>query len=92
MTLSNVTDELAEKFNLGDSHQGALVVAVKPRSAAAKAGVAPGDVITRVGNAPVKNAKEASDALNNQELAKGVRIYVTGPDGSRFLFIERQEQ
>ena len=55
---------------------------------AAKAGISPGDVIAKVGNAPVKTAGEASDLINKKDLKKGVRLYVTTPEGSRFVFIE----
>jgi serine protease Do len=88
MTLSNVTAELAEKFGLAQGQQGAVVTAVKAKSLAAKAGISPGDVIAKVGNAPVKTAGEASDLINKKDLKKGVRLYVTTPEGSRFVFIE----
>ena len=88
MTLSNPTDELAEKFNLGQQHDGALVTSVKPRSAAAKAGIRPGDLITRVGGAAVKDAHDASAAISKSDKGQGVRLYVTSPEGSRFVFIE----
>jgi serine protease Do len=88
MTLTNVTDDLAEQFNLGEQHQpGALVTKVKAKSAAAKAGIVAGDLITRVGNTPVKNATEAGDLLKH-DLKTGVRVFVVNPEGARFVFIE----
>ncbi|HET6249821.1 MAG TPA: trypsin-like peptidase domain-containing protein [Tepidisphaeraceae bacterium] len=88
MTLSDVTDDLAQKYNLGDAHGGALVTAVNPKSAAAKAGLRAGDLITKVGNKPVTDAKEAGDMIAKHDMKKGIRLYVTSPEGSRFIFIE----
>ena len=88
MTLSNVDESLVEKFNLGAGAQGALVTAVKPKSPAARAGIRAGDLVTKVGGSAVKSAKEAGDLLSKQDVKKGVRLYVTSPEGSRFIFIE----
>jgi len=91
MTFSSVTEELAEQYNLA-GRAGVVVTAVKPKSPAFKAGLRPGDMITKVGNTPVKNAADASAALAKQDAKKGVRLYVTGPEGSRFVFIEGSQQ
>ncbi len=50
-----LTPELAQAFNLSDGQQGALVAAVSPGSAAEKAGLKNGDIITTV------NGKEITD-------------------------------
>jgi len=36
----------------------------------------------------VKDASEATDLLPKGDVKKGVRLYVKGPEGSRFVFIE----
>jgi serine protease Do len=87
MTLSNATDDLASKFNLGENHHGALVTEVKPGSPADNAGIRPGDLITQVGSTPVKSAAEASDHLTKQDVKNGVRLYVVSPEGSRYVFV-----
>jgi len=88
MTLSDATDDLASKFNLGENHHGALVTDVKHDSPAERAGIRPGDLITQVGSAPVKNAADANDNMTKQDLKTGVRLYVVSPEGSRYIFIE----
>jgi serine protease Do len=81
--LSNVTDELAQKFNLGDDQKkGALVTEVAPRSLAAKAGIMPGDLITRVAGKKVDDATEAADELDKANLKDGIRLYITSGEGS----------
>ncbi len=87
LKLSTLTEELADKSGLTDVKEGALVTAVTPRSAAARGGLRPGDLITKVDKHPVTNAKEAADALAKGDLTKGIRLYVTSRDGSRFLFL-----
>jgi serine protease Do len=87
MRLSDLSDEQAQSMGL-QNVQGALIVHVQANSAAARAGLTAGDIITRVRNTHVANAEEAQNALSKADLAKGVRLYVTQPDGSqRFVFI-----
>ena len=90
MHLSNVTDELAQKFNLGDDHKGALITSVVPHTLAAKNGLMPGDLITRVGGKTVDDATEAADALSKGDPKKGIRLYITNSEGSRFIFLQDQ--
>jgi serine protease Do len=92
MKLATPTDELAEKFSLTpDLRKGAVVTEVKPRSAAFKANLRPGDVITEVMGKPVANAKEAAEAISKQPADKILMLYVTGSSGSRFVFVEPQK-
>jgi serine protease Do len=89
--LSSVTDELAEKYSLGDSHKGAVITSVFPRSLAAKAGLQPGDLVTRVGGSQVESADDAAKALGKEDVKKGVRLYITNDQGSRFVFLQKDE-
>ena len=85
--LATLTEELIEKYSLTDVKEGAIVTAISPRSAAARAGLRPGDLITKVDKQPITNAKEATEALTKADIAKGIRLYVTNREGSRFLFL-----
>ena len=88
MILSDATDNLARQFNLGEDHHGALVTHVKHGSAADLAGISPGELITQIDGRAVNNASEAGQVLSKRDAKKGVRLYVTSPQGSRFVFIE----
>ena len=55
--LNNLTADIQRKLQLDDS-RGALITAVDPGSPAARR-LAPGDVIVRVGNAPIANVADA---------------------------------
>ena len=47
LTLSRITGEIRQKFELGDDAKGVMVVHVEAESAAAEKGVRPGDLIVR---------------------------------------------
>jgi len=55
--VQQITPEMAQALNLGNTHAGALVASVMPDGPAAKAGVKPGDVITSVGGQQVQDGR-----------------------------------
>ena len=63
VTLGNMTPEVAQRLRLNRNAQGAVVMNVEQGSAAARAGLAEGDVIVRVGRENVTTAAEASREL-----------------------------
>jgi serine protease Do len=63
ITLGNITPELAQRLRLNRNVSGAVIVSVDPGSTAARAGLAEGDVIVRVGRENVANAVDASREL-----------------------------
>ena len=92
MKLATPTDELAQKFGLTDElRKGAVVTSVTPGSAANRAGLRPGMVITEVNNQPVANAREAAAAIAKQDADKILLLYVSDAAGSRFVFVEPQK-
>ena len=89
--LTDLSDDLRDRFGIDADVKGALVRQVDPRSPAAKEGIRPGDVITKVGNKSVSSADEAKDALSKADLSKGVRLYVVSKDASRFVFLQSEK-
>ena len=63
MSLSNITPDVARRLRLDADARGAVVVDVDPGSAAARAGIMEGDVITRVGRTSVNSVADASREL-----------------------------
>ena len=64
LTLGNITPQLQQQLRLPRNATGALVTDVDPDSPAARAGLASGDVITRVGNQAVTTAAAANQLLS----------------------------
>jgi serine protease Do len=88
MRLATLTPDLAKQFDLDPSTKGVVVTEVQNGSLAEAAGLAPGDVITRVGNDTVTTAQEAGAAIAKHNVKQGIRFYVTNKDESRFVFIQ----
>ena len=63
LTLSAITDELRQKFELPEDAKGVMVVQVDSASAAAEKGVRAGDVIVEVGQQEVTSPGEVADRV-----------------------------
>jgi serine protease Do len=62
--IGDVTKEVAESIGLGAA-QGALVRSIEPGSPADKAGLEPGDIITRFDNKPIEKASDLPRLVGN---------------------------
>jgi serine protease Do len=81
LTLGNITADVRQRLRLDRGAQGAVVTDVEPGSPAARSGLAPGDIILRVGRETVTTAAEASRELGR--IASG---------GTAFLRVLRNGQ
>src|SRR2546421_5752882 len=84
--VQTLTPDIAKRNNL-DLKSGAVVMRVTRNSPAAKAGLVPGDVITQVGKTTIESADDLVSALEKEDLKKGVRLYVTNGEASRFVVV-----
>lgn len=88
LSLQTLDAQTASKLGIAQVKSGAVITAVAQDSTAAKAGLRPGVVITRVGSTPVHNAQEAADALGKADLKQGVLLYITTREGSEFVSLQ----
>jgi serine protease Do len=63
LTLGNITPDVQQRLRLERGTRGAVVTDVEPGSPAARAGLAPGDVVIRVGRTDIETATDASREL-----------------------------
>jgi len=68
-----ITPEIADTLGLKDTH-GALIAEPQADSPAAKAGIAPGDVIVSIDGAPIKDAKDLSKTIGGIAPGSAVKL------------------
>jgi serine protease Do len=88
MKLVTPNDQVAQQFSLGETRQGALVTDIDRNSPAARSGLKPGDVITRINTTDVLTARAAAEALEQADKSEDITLYVSDSQGSRFEIIK----
>ncbi len=63
LALQPLTPELRQQLSVPAKVNGAAIVAIRPGSAAEAAGLRPGDIIQGIGNQPVADVEQATQAL-----------------------------
>ena len=87
LTLSGITTDLKEKFSLGDSSKGVVVVDVAKDSPAASKGVRPGDLIMEAAQEEVKSPGEVSSKIEEAKKSgrKSILLLVERQGDLRFI-------
>jgi Do/DeqQ family serine protease len=75
VAVQDLNKELAQALGT-DRHRGAVVSAVEPESAAARAGLVPGDVITGVDGKPVQGAADLRNRIGLLRVGTDVELAV----------------
>jgi serine protease Do len=90
LRLDDISPAQRERFSLNDT-KGALVVGVAPGSAAAEAGLRPGDVITQIGNDAVANAADAQRAVQKAGKKVPLRLRIVREGRGSFTLVRPQD-
>ena len=89
ITLQTVTPEIARRMRL-DETRGAVITDVEQGSPAARAGLQPGDVIVRVGQAPIANAADAQRELGRVRSGSTAFLRVVRGGQETFVTVTKQ--
>jgi serine protease Do len=87
VTVQDLNQGLAESFGL-PRPDGALVAAVQPDSAAAKAGLKPGDVVTAVNGEPITVSGQLSSVIGLSKPGELVKLQVWRDKAARELEVK----
>ncbi len=87
LTLSALTPDLAERFNLSTETKGVVVVDTDPDGSGAEERIRPGDVIHEVNQQKVSTPKDVNRLVNKaaSNKKKTVLLLVEGQSGFRFI-------
>ena len=76
MTISEVTQDARETFNLPANTTGAVVQQVSPGKPADRSGIQHGDVITEIDGRPIRNNRDLIDYISYLPVGTDVRVTV----------------
>jgi serine protease Do len=88
--VGDVDAQARQQLNIPDSVKGAMVTEVAPNSAAAEAGLKPGDVITEINRHSVSNSNDAV-RLTEHAKDKTTLLHVWSKDGSHYLVVDESK-
>jgi serine protease Do len=88
--VTDLDEQAREQFKVPETIKGAVVSEVKPDSAAAEAGLKPGDIIQEINRKPVKNAEEAVRLTENPS-DKTTLLRVWREGGSHFMVVDESK-
>lgn len=88
--METLTSDTTRALNLGPNEKGVVVTQVEPGSLAARVGLRPGDVITRVAESDIESAGEFRNAIAQQDLAKGVLLHVKRDGAGIFVVLKKR--
>jgi serine protease Do len=90
VAVGDLDAQARQEFDVPAKVRGALVTSVDPDSAAATAGLQPGDVIQEINRHPVKNADDAVKLTEKTE-SKKTLLRVWSQRGSRFVVVDETD-
>lgn len=91
VSVSDLDARTRQALNLPRGIEGVVVTEVAPNSAAADAGLRPGDVIQEINKKPVQSAEEAAEmTAKSDEEQTLLRVWRDG--GSRFVLVDESGQ
>ena len=91
LQLEDLSPAIARQLKLPAETAGAVVAGVRPRGPAARALIAEGDVITKIGSREVSSAEDAAKELERVQPGRSVGVFVLRSRGSEVFVTLRRE-
>jgi len=88
--VADLDPQTRQEFDVPAKIRGAIVTEVEPNSAAAAAGLQPGDVIQEINRHPIKGAEDAVKLTEKTETKKTL-LRVWSQRGTRFVVVDETE-
>jgi serine protease Do len=86
ISVRTLTPDTADQLGYEGDQHGVVVTEVQPGSVAASLGIRPNDVIVAVGSRQIQGVDDFRNALDNNDLSKGIRFQVMRDGAKRFVF------
>jgi serine protease Do len=90
VAVTDLSAQERQQFSVPGKIQGAVVTEVNPASAAADAGLKPGDVIMEINKQQVKSADDAVKLTSNAK-DRTTLLHVWSSDGSHYLVVDESK-
>ena len=88
LEVNNITDTIAERYDIESNVQGIVVTDIDQKSHAFKSGIRIGDVITRVGTKKVKNSKDFRNLVADAKKQESLLLLIKRGERSSYFAFE----
>jgi len=88
LTVSNITPELAETYEILDDQVGVVITDITPNSIASEVGLREGDVVLKLNRKPVQTVGDFEEAMHYNTPGDNALFYVQRGDARVFVAFE----
>lgn len=92
LKVSNISPDLANKYNLPNDQKGVIVTAVEQNSTATQVGIQEGDVIIKVNRVDIHSVNDFNQEIRKVKPGENVLFYVMRGNGNFFVAFTMPEK